>query len=430
MAISTSDLKILLQKSGNRCAFPNCGKILTNTDTESDETVILSNIAHIVAQKEDGPRGKFALPVDQRDCERNLILLCSDHHKQVDDLPQTYSVERLRGFKEDHEKKIEGMTAIGINTNRIETPHVTETIFSTLFEVVKLPTYVYFSYPKYNPYNSPTFSELHLQSTLFLPFSFHNGNLLTFQDPSDVNSAFHNLVDLQNVKRESSRQMWNDPVRMIWYIELLNKAFKSFMDRQGLHWDAEHNRYFFAPDIPGEVKDVAYKPLNQNIVSKHVVWRPITKKTGQPKRYWLHRALSTRFFIVSTNQWCISFRPEFRVTTDGVNTLPSEKVGAKITKKKSRMFNYDLLGEVNFWRSYLSNNEPRIIIDFGNSQLIIHTAMLSCEVTWPGIPMKYSKSFSNIEYADDLFTWSKLQQLQEEDIETEDWDEEGGDIDE
>jgi len=103
------------------------------------------------------------------------------------------------------------------------------------------------------------------------------------------------------------------------------------------------------------------------------------------------------------------------VTKDGNIPLESEKIGAKVTRKKSRMFNYDLLGEINFWRSFLGNIEPRIIVKLGSSALVISTTLLSGDVDWPGIPEKYAKSFTNIEYAEDLFTWANLQNALEND---------------
>jgi hypothetical protein len=62
--------------------------------------------AHIVARKEDGPRGKSPLSAKQRDSYSNLILLCPTHHATIDDIPngpQEYTVERLQQIKAEHE---------------------------------------------------------------------------------------------------------------------------------------------------------------------------------------------------------------------------------------------------------------------------------------------------------------------------------------
>jgi hypothetical protein len=50
MGIPTKELKALLQKSGNCCAFPNCGEPLLQERTDSEDPVILSKITNIVAE--------------------------------------------------------------------------------------------------------------------------------------------------------------------------------------------------------------------------------------------------------------------------------------------------------------------------------------------------------------------------------------------
>lgn len=91
-------------RSGNMCAFPGCKKILVVDETATDDPSIIGEEAHIVAQREDGPRGKSILTSDQRDKYDNLILLCSVDHKTVDDQELEYTVEKLKAFKNLHEK--------------------------------------------------------------------------------------------------------------------------------------------------------------------------------------------------------------------------------------------------------------------------------------------------------------------------------------
>ena len=73
MAPSQKDLRVLYQKSGNRCAFPDCTEELTYDETALDDYVNLSNVAHIVARELKGPRGNYPLPVEERDKYENLI---------------------------------------------------------------------------------------------------------------------------------------------------------------------------------------------------------------------------------------------------------------------------------------------------------------------------------------------------------------------
>ena len=78
------------------------------------------------------------------------------------------------------------------------------------------------------------------------------------------------------------------------------------------------------------------------------------------------------------------------------------------------MFNYDLLGEVQFWRDFLSVSRPRIIMSFGPKQfIVVSTTLMEGTVTWPGIPAEYAKPFKNIEYVDDLFSWAEFSALED-----------------
>lgn len=68
---------------------------------------VVSQEAHIVAREEGGPRGDSPLTPDERDRYDNLILLCLEHHKVVDDDPTTWTVNRLHEMKHEHEARIE-----------------------------------------------------------------------------------------------------------------------------------------------------------------------------------------------------------------------------------------------------------------------------------------------------------------------------------
>jgi hypothetical protein len=76
---------------------------LVMDESETDDPSVVGEEAHIVGRKENGPRGKSTLTSEQRDKYNNLILLCSIHHKLIDDQETTYPVEDLKKFKKKHE---------------------------------------------------------------------------------------------------------------------------------------------------------------------------------------------------------------------------------------------------------------------------------------------------------------------------------------
>jgi len=104
MSLSISDQKKLWGRASGRCSFANCQEDLIIDKTKLDPSIVIGEMAHIVASSNKGPRGKV-LPIDrsQRDTYENSILLCEKHHKIVDGQRKTYPIGVLMQMKEDHE---------------------------------------------------------------------------------------------------------------------------------------------------------------------------------------------------------------------------------------------------------------------------------------------------------------------------------------
>ena len=98
---------MLWGRSGNLCAFPDCKKELFIDENDTDDASLIGEECHIVAQKVSGPRGDSSLSPEQRDKYDNLILLCRNHHKQIDEQEDKYTIEKLKYFKQEHEKWVQ-----------------------------------------------------------------------------------------------------------------------------------------------------------------------------------------------------------------------------------------------------------------------------------------------------------------------------------
>ena len=101
--IPIKDQKILCIKSGNRCAMQDCHRELIINSTENDQNSIIGVMAHIKGEKLNSSRYDPQMTDKQRNCYENLILLCSNCHKVIDDQPNTYTVEKLHEIKGNHE---------------------------------------------------------------------------------------------------------------------------------------------------------------------------------------------------------------------------------------------------------------------------------------------------------------------------------------
>lgn len=80
--------------------MPDCRRELCPTE---QAPYVLGEMAHIVAQSTDGPRGDPNLPADQVDGYDNLILLCPTHHRMIDENPAAYPTDVLQRIKAAHE---------------------------------------------------------------------------------------------------------------------------------------------------------------------------------------------------------------------------------------------------------------------------------------------------------------------------------------
>lgn len=108
MAVKPKALKELYAKSAGRCAIcPSFESVFKEQVCDVDiDNKNISEAAHIIAQSQKGPRGEdgYTGGIDDYD---NLILLCPNHHKAVDDNPQRFSADWLRRKKNELEKLVE-----------------------------------------------------------------------------------------------------------------------------------------------------------------------------------------------------------------------------------------------------------------------------------------------------------------------------------
>lgn len=109
MGIQSTDLKILWAKAAGRCAMQDCRKplIAEASDDVASKNVLIGENCHIVAESEGGPRGASKLTSEDRDRYPNLILLCRNHHRIIDQDPSAWPIELLHQIKADHEIWVE-----------------------------------------------------------------------------------------------------------------------------------------------------------------------------------------------------------------------------------------------------------------------------------------------------------------------------------
>lgn len=356
-----------------------------------------------------------------RNKDTNLILLCKECHRKIDNQPATYPVERLRRFKEDHERLIDKATGRATAATVDVADRMEQAcLYSTLLPVLRLPNYVYSAQTlKRTEKEVKAVIQRPADYSVLYPFILRGDRIYCFNDPAKDDNPFREAAATGAWDRHISADWWLVDDQRRWFHELLNRALNKLTGRKSLMLDKDHRRYYFNPTENEEGKacarKVSYMPLNRRRSERSVVWQPIRKKTGESKPFWYHLAVSLEFRMVGKSSWTLCVRPELRVTRDGLASIDSDKIGSKVTKKKAHSFNNDLLEDLQFWRSFLSDGKPRITLQFGSGQqLIISSSMLEGQIEWPGMPEAFKLSFQNTDFSEDLFSLADMTALDDE----------------
>ena len=406
--------KFIWVKAGGMCAFPGCRHDLVQSAAGPDTDALLGEVAHIVGRSEvAGPRAEAPVPGGDRNGVANLLLLCPTHHEVVDRQVQTYTVERLVAMKADHERWVREVWARERLASDAETavalPLVSDLVHSTLLPVDRMPRFIYTAPCDLDESDVRPRLRQPADRNVMLPYIVREHKLIAFADLSEAEGPFADVVEHRGSERHDSEEWWRDPNLSSWYVSLLNRALNKLTGRRGLRFDKEHRRYYFVPehDAAGEgpplPRSVTYRPLNKAKQERFVVWQPVSKRTGQPRRHWTHLAVGLRFHRVAPTRWVLSVRPEYRFTTDGETPVAPRGIGRRATRLKARMYNIDVLTELQFWKEFLSDGTPRLIFAFGGQALVVDAEFLTTQVEWSGVPDDV-QPFANVAARDDLFT--------------------------
>jgi hypothetical protein len=317
--ITSADVKRLLLDSGGICAFPECGRRLVSPDSAEESGAIIAELAHIVADSREGPRGNVPLSEEERNRNENLIVLCPEHHKVVDSQPNTFSIQVLRQMKLDHLAQIQ----VRLRPQAVQavTPtFITEKIQSTVLRVSHLPQAIYEAKCSFGPGEEEQVREgvcPPKDHEVLLPFVLAQGKLFCFQNLQRQGNPFSNTIDSRSARPLGAKEMWKSDDEKRLYVRLLNRSLYKYTGHRGVRFDNDHKRFFFVPDKIGQVRRVRYKSLTGRNVERNVVWQPVRKKTGLASGAWWHVAAGLRFHQVAPLQLCLSIRPEWHLTTDG-----------------------------------------------------------------------------------------------------------------
>ena len=101
---SAAHQNMLWALAAGRCSFRECRQLLIRNQEILDAPYKLGQMAHIFAKRSGGPRpAPVDFPTEQINAYGNLILLCPNHHVEIDRDPNRYPHDLLHKMKANHE---------------------------------------------------------------------------------------------------------------------------------------------------------------------------------------------------------------------------------------------------------------------------------------------------------------------------------------
>ncbi len=107
--------KTVAAQSGNRCAFPGCEQELM-----LDGEAFIGELASIEAIHGAGPRFNKDSNPSKLASSENFLLLCPNHHRIIDQLPERYTAEWLREAREAHLDRVREALSQGVPQPKIK----------------------------------------------------------------------------------------------------------------------------------------------------------------------------------------------------------------------------------------------------------------------------------------------------------------------
>jgi hypothetical protein len=401
----------LFALSGNGCAFPGCSNKLT-THEGDERPVTVGERAHLAGVGRQGPRSQAAGSTADIDSVENLILLCHECHKRVDENPRIYSVEVLAKYKLDHEARIADRAPEAAVEMRVEAVDV------SILPLTALPERIYVAPAKYR-------TTVEVAERLprprrrdeVLAFVLSAGQVWAFHDMRDPRGPFSRAVDVRAAEQRTLDEVAGE--RPTMYVWLLNAMLRSALRRRGVGHDKEHDRYYFLPDHETTTRRVVAKTKLGRAQNQKKVVRQEGEKFGNLRDVWWHLAASLRFEQFAPGQWGLTLRPEYHLTTDGSTPLDPLRVGRKVTSRKSRMYNEAYFDAVHFLRYFLMDGRSRMVIRAGEQLIAAGAEFPQVKARWVAID---DKTFEPADLATDADEDDVLDAVVREIDYQEDWD--------
>ena len=265
--------------------------------------------------------------------------------------------------------------------------YVRETLFSNLFEIIKLPASIWSA--EETEQDEVRAIENRGDSYPFVPW---NGKIVSFSNLLEINEPFARRIIKESTKREDIQSWVQDPDRRRVIISLLNKELSLHISNIGLSHEPNKHKFFYSSTE--ESRKEVWRPRFRESSEKTVAQR-IWAEQVHSFVYW-HIAVDARFTSLHNNLY-LRLIPTIQITEDGRNPIFGEKEGTIITRLTHNKYNANFLNSVLFWIQKLANGKDALYLL--DRQIVVSTDPVETDIE-VGIRADIPPSESSLEVED------------------------------
>lgn len=266
--------------------------------------------------------------------------------------PSDYELKILKNRLEQENYRISILSG--------EPDTIEESIESNLFEVGKLPKYVYLGNKK--PYDDASIKFLLKQEGIFPEFYYKfkewNRKIVTFENLQDGNNPYSKLVDQSSITRESVDSWIVDSDKGKLIIELLNRELKHYAMSKGLFYSQNRDKLYY-PTI-SETRKESWKGRYSKS-TRQVAFKMYAEQLR--KFVYCHVAFYANFIKIG-NKIFLRVLPTFILTENGKKSISGFDEGRVITRLSYDVYNNSYLNTILFWIDKLGDGKNILIRDY------------------------------------------------------------------
>lgn len=222
-----------------------------------------------------------------------------------------------------------------------------ETLYSNLFEVIKMPEKIYICSQISSTKDIPLFSDI--------KYTVYENKIITIKNLNDYKGQLKDYIDQSSIRTEPVNEWLDDYNKSRVIVRLLNYEIEALVEKIGLLHEPHKNKFYFACD--GEHREESWKPRFRTYSTLTVAQKRYIQQLKRSIYY--HTAINAKFGTIAGRLYLI-LNPTIQLTEDGKKGIFGASEGTVITRLTHNKYNSAYLNSILFWAYKLANGKDNI----------------------------------------------------------------------